>query len=847
MNLCESLPKEIMEVKPTEETLLEAGQRIINILESISDAFYTLDSEWRFTYLNSAAERLLQRPGGELIGKSVWIEFPQSLETAFYEVYQRVAAERVAASFVEFYPPFNRWFEVRAYPSKDGVSVYFRDITDEKRASEALRESEERYRLLSKATNNVIWDWDMVSGDVVWDEAICSVFNLKTEDVGYTIAWWSDHIHPEDLSRVRANIHKVIDDGGKSWSDEYRFQNGDGSYATVLDCAYLTRDESGVPLRAIGAMLDLSERRKAQTQRRDADRRALTEYDRLLSRLGSLAQALGSARDLTTVYRALCKFSIASAPISGLAITIHYPEKQARQAVYFWTEAEGEVLPEDLPQIPVGDGPVGQAIRSGEIVVIEDYEKVVANRKQVWVGKVNHNVVRPALIAPMAIMGKVTGTVEIQNFAGDKYQSEHVTAMRMAANMAASAIENVRLLEHERQQDEKLQQSQKMEAIGTLAGGVAHDFNNLLTVIIGNTQLAFNKLQPADAAWPRLVEVDKAANRAAVLTRQLLAFSRRQQMERRNIKLNDIVGETVKLLNRIIGADVEVNVKLGVKLSAVFADPAQIEQVVMNLVVNARDAMPEGGQLTIETANITLDESYQRQYAYILPGNYVELRVSDTGCGMNEATKARLFEPFFTTKDIGKGTGLGLSMVYGIVKQHDGYISVYSELGQGTTFKIFLPVVEDVVETPTLPVQPELIGGGETILVAEDEEGLRHLAGDVLSELGYKVLLAKDGEEAVQVYRKNQESVDMLLLDVMMPRMGGIEAYESIRKIGGEIPLIFMTGYSPEVVQSRFVKQNLSIEKLGLVVIQKPYSVDGLGRKIREVLDNAKLKAKSLN
>jgi signal transduction histidine kinase len=576
---------------------------------------------------------------------------------------------------------------------------------------------------------------------------------------------------------------------------------------------------------------------QAEAALKEADQKAIGLYDRLLNRLASLAQTLGSARDLTSVYRALCEFSIASAPVAGLAITIYYPEKTLRQAVYFWSQTEGEVLPEDLPGIPVGDGPAGRAIKSGEIVVVEDYGKYTVTRPHIWVGAENHDVVRPALIAPMAIMGRVIGTVEIQNYAGNAYATEHVTAMRMAANMAAGAIENVRLLEHEQQQKERLLQSQKMEAIGTLAGGVAHDFNNLLTVILGNTELAFHKLGPDDSVRHRLVEVEKAAKRASVLTRQLLAFSRRQQMERRNINLNEAIGEIMKLLHRIIGADIEVRVKAGSTLSAIFADPAQIEQVVMNLAVNARDSMPQGGQLKIETSNITLDESYQEQYAYVQPGKYVEMIVSDTGSGMDEQTKARIFEPFFTTKEVGKGTGLGLAMVYGIVKQHDGYINVESELGHGTTFRILLPEIQSTVERDALAVQPAVIGGGETILVAEDEEALRNLAKDVLEELGYKVLLAKDGEEAIRLYAENCDRVDMLLLDVMMPRMGGPRAYESITELAGKIPTIFMTGYSSELVQSRFLEQNIDIKESGVIVIQKPYSVDGLGRKIREVLD----------
>jgi signal transduction histidine kinase/CheY-like chemotaxis protein len=568
----------------------------------------------------------------------------------------------------------------------------------------------------------------------------------------------------------------------------------------------------------------------------EAAARAFNEYDRLLSRLATLAQALSSARDLTAIYRALCAFTIASAPCAGVVITIYHPDKDAREAVYFWIEGE-EVFPADVPLIPVGAGLIGQAIRSQEIIVSDDYMKDQVNRPRVWVGVRDDNLPRAALIAPMTIMGRVVGTIEIQNTEGKLYTSEHLTAMKMAASLAASAIDNVRLLEHERQQASLLQQSQKMEAIGNLAGGVAHDFNNLLTVILGNTELAFSKLHEADPLRPRLVEVDKAAKRAAVLTRQLLAFGRRQQMERRNIKLNEVIAEIMKLLNRIIGADVEVNVKAGANLSTVSADPAQIEQIVMNLAVNARDAMPEGGQLTIETSNVTLDESYQRQYPYVQPGKYVELQVSDTGTGMDEATKARIFEPFFTTKEVGKGTGLGLSMVYGIVKQHDGYIHVYSEPDNGTMFRIFLPTVEGVAEKDEIHVEPDTLGGTETILLAEDDEGLRKLARDVLDHLGYSVLVAKNGEETVQIYKQHRDQVDLLLLDVMMPQLGGPEAYERIRRIDGDVPLIFMTGYSQDLVQSRFIKQNINVGEMGAVVIQKPYNIEVLGRKIREVLD----------
>ena len=415
-----------------------------------------------------------------------------------------------------------------------------------------------------------------------------------------------------------------------------------------------------------------------------------------------------------------------------------------------------------------------------------------------------------------------------------KFPFTDASGRRLLAGMSIDITEHKRAEEALRRSEEQLRQSQKMESVGTLAGGVAHDFNNLLTSILGNTQLAISRLEPDSPLQHRLLEIEKAANRAATLTRQLLAFSRRQQLERKLINPNDTIGDLMKMLQRILGEDIEVRLQVTPNLKTVFVDPAQIEQVIMNLVVNARDAMPGGGLLVIGTHNVTLDEAYCRNHPYAKPGAYVQITVSDTGCGMSAELQRHIFEPFFTTKEVGKGTGLGLAMIYGIVKQHDGLIEVYSEVGKGTTFKIYLPADQRGVQQETLEAQPQLRGGTETILVAEDEEMLRELAHDVLRDLGYQVMLAKDGAEAVEIYASNCEQIDLVLLDVVMPRMSGHEAYKRISALAAGVPSIFMTGYSTEIAQSMFFKNT------GAILIQKPYSVEVLGRKIREVLDATK-------
>jgi signal transduction histidine kinase len=401
------------------------------------------------------------------------------------------------------------------------------------------------------------------------------------------------------------------------------------------------------------------------------------------------------------------------------------------------------------------------------------------------------------------------------------------TASELVVETADRKLAEQALVESEK----RSQHSQKMEAVGTLAGGIAHDFNNLLTAIIGNAQLALARLRPEDWLYDRVIEIENSGKRAAELTRQLLIFSRRERLEPRMLDLNDTIGPFTNILRRIIGEDIELRFKSAADLCTVLADPGQMEQVLMNLAANARDAMPGGGDLIIETQNVTIDEIYRLTHPNARPGKYVQIGVTDTGAGMDPETRRHIFEPFFTTKEMGKGTGLGLSLAYGITKQHDGLIEVYSEVGHGTTFKIYLPAQEGAVETKFHETQPAPRGGAETILVAEDDEALQRLLTGMLTGLGYNVILTPDGKAAVETYSNRSDEIDLVILDMVMPRMGGREVYERIRTLRGEVPVIFMTGYSAEMAQTRFVLET------GAVFIQKPYGIAALGNKVREVLD----------
>ncbi len=437
------------------------------------------------------------------------------------------------------------------------------------------------------------------------------------------------------------------------------------------------------------------------------------------------------------------------------------------------------------------------------------------------------------------VTGSLTEEVAVECMKDGAHDYILKTSLTRLPSAVRSALEKVKTIEEKRRaeaalrsSEEQLRMSQKLEAVGQLAGGVAHDFNNLLTVISGYSELVLNRLGESDDNRSKVEEIKRAAERASTLTRQLLAFSRKQVLQPKLFDLNHLVSDMSKMLRRLIGENIEMTTVIG-ETAPINADPGQIEQVLMNLVVNARDAMPNGGRVTIETARVEVDELYTSTHLNVPAGPYVMLAVSDTGSGIDEETQKHIFEPFFTTKEQGKGTGLGLSTVYGIIKQSGGHIWLYSEIGQGTVFKVYLPAAtQTVAESTAAPVRAPLPRGTETILIVDDEPQIRKLAFDCLAYCGYDVLSSANGLQALQLVEGLNRPVDLVLTDVVMPKLSGRELSERITALQPAAKVLFMSGYTNDAVVNHGILDG------DTWFIQKPFTLESLVRRVREVLDS---------
>jgi two-component system cell cycle sensor histidine kinase/response regulator CckA len=636
------------------------------------------------------------------------------------------------------------------------------DITERKQAEAALEEREERYRLLIQASSEAVRRWDLATDRMEWDRGAIVPLDYQWGTVGDTTDWWYQRIHPDDRERVVAAMDRAINAGERGWSQDYRFRRADGRYAVVRDRAVIILDALGRPTRVVAALTDITQAGLSEHQLEQA--LEVLRYGIWIVDLGGrVVRSNAAAREIwgdrSEVAEAL---GATRATWGSTGEPVHWQDWPGYRALQRGDSVSGEEILLDAP-----DG----------------------SRRTVLISAV------PLRDAHGEIIGSVTTT-------------EDVTATR-ARELA------------ERQHNEQLQQAQKMDAVGRLAAGIAHDFNNLLTGILSYSDLILQELRPNDPLRNDLEQIRDAGQRAAGLTRQLLAFSRRQLLNPRVVSLNLTVTELEPMLRRLLGPEITLETELEPELGHIVVDPGQIEQVLVNLTLNARDAMRGGGELRLATLNAVLDGM-----------SYVAIRVSDTGVGIDEAIQPRIFEPFFTTKHTGAGRGLGLSTVYGVVEQSGGRIEVESLPGQGATFTIYFPRhwgAEPAVGTATQRM-PQV--GTETLLLVEDESAVLSSVRRLLEWHGYTVLEARNGAEALKVYEAHEENIDLVLTDVVMPEMGGHELVELLRARRPDLRVLFMSGYAERAFTS------IGSIPAGTGYLEKPFTVETLMRRLREVLDS---------
>jgi PAS domain S-box-containing protein len=815
---------DITERKRAEQELKRSEERYRDLIENAHDIIYTHDLKGNYTSVNDAGPRI----SGYSREESLRMSLTDTVAPEYLAIARVMTAEKRSNDSVTSYE-----LEIIAKDGhrvplevntrtifENGVAVgvqgIARDVTERRLSDLALRESEQRYRLLFERNPLPMWvfDTESLAFLAVNDAAIRHYGYSRDEFLAKTI---DDLRSPEELPRgVKEKRGGLGSEAVLAGS--LRHLKKDGS---IIDVEITSHglEFAGRPAQLV-LVNDVTERKRAAAvqQRRTA----------LLGLRADINVALGN-RDLSDqeTLQHCTDAMVEHLDATFARIWILNAETNAlelRAGSGLYTELDGP-----HSRVPVGSGNIGLIAQERKAYFTNDvaHDNRISDRE--WA--TGRGIVSFAGF-PLVVEERIIGVLGL--YSGHPLADDEIDALSVKASTISQYIERKRGEAALRNSEEQLRQSQKMEAVGQLAGGIAHDFNNLLTAITGYSELALRKLQAGDPLRGNIEEIKRAGFRAAGLTRQLLAFSRKQVLQPEVLALNAIISELEKMLVRLIGEDIELRTSLAPDLGSIKADPSQLEQIIVNLVVNARDAMPNGGRLTIETRNVYIDEHYARDHVAVAPGTYVLLGVTDTGIGMDEETKNRIFEPFFTTKEVGKGTGLGLSTAYGIVKQSNGNIWVYSEPGHGTTFKVYFPQIgETAPEYKRLTTEEASLQGTETILLIEDDDTLRKLAVEVLRLFGYRVLEAGNGGAALLICERHPEAIDLLLTDVIMPEMGGHEAATRLGKIRPEMKVLYMSGYTDSAIVHHGVLDE------GANFIQKPFSPDDLGRKLREVLQRA--------
>jgi two-component system cell cycle sensor histidine kinase/response regulator CckA len=668
----------------------------------------------------------------------------------------------------------------------------------------SYRESSDRFRQMADNIDEAFWMEDLVNRKTIYvNSAFERIFGVPSSQVADDSRKWMQVIHPDDLEQIETRVR-----GGLREDEEfvYRIIPRDGTVRWIQSRVFIIRNESGEAARLVGIAEEITERKKIE----DALKKSEEQYRALFE---------NSPIPILLVDLSEVKKYIESLKASGLTdmsgyFLDHVEETKKCLMLVRIIEVNRAALTLYRVQDPEGfHFRIGDNLNRESLEVIDQGFLAISEGRESFASDAVHTTLNGETLNVVMSCRVVPGYKE---------------SMSMVLVSLMNITDRMQL-------EEELRQSQKMEAIGRLAGGIAHDFNNILTAIIGYSDILQNNRTLDRQTKHQISEIRKAADRAASLTQKLLVFSRKQIMQSTVIDPNRLIREIKKMLKMAIGEQITLETRLAHDIGRVKADPVQIEQVIINLSLNARDAMPEGGMITIETRNETLDEEYCKGNPWLKPGSYVVLTVRDTGHGMDAETQCNIFEPFFTTKQIGKGTGLGLATVFGIVKQSNGYIEVKSEVNRGTTFNIYLPQMKEAYEVTEKRAEDKTIKKGvETILVVEDEKSVRNFLGNVLRKHGYTVLEAGDASEAIRVAQQCElKTVSLMISDVVMPDVDGVQLADEMLRKQPTMRVLFISGYTQNALTST------RMQEMGAAFLQKPFTAAELEKKIREILDGA--------
>ena len=781
--------RDITERKRAEQALRTSEALKGAILGAALDCIVTMDHKGNIVEFNPAAERTFGFARAEVIGKSM---AELIIPPALREQHRHGLAHYLAT---DHGPIIGKRIEMTAlradgteFPVELAVTRvdrtesplfagFIRDISDRKQAEAALRESNERFQLVARATNDAIWDWNLSTDARWWNEGIQTLFGYPPEIIEPGIESWTSRIHPDDLVRIKAGIYKVIDDGGEAWADEYRFRCHNGTYADIYDRGYVIYDDAGKAARMIGAMMDLSERKQAETKLAASE-----------NRLRSIIDTEPECVKLLAADGALLEMNAA-----GLRML---------EADSFEQVKGHSVYPIVAEEYRAAFRALTKKIFAGESGTLE-FQIIGLKGTQRWL-ETHASPMRDA-------NGKIIALLGI---------TRDITERKKAAEMREAL-------------EAQLREAQKMDALGTLAGGIAHDFNNILGAIMGNVALAREELDEHHVVSANLHEIAKAGQRAKSLVEQILAFSRKQTQELTIQPLQPLLAEAIGLLRATIPAAVRFETEISKTTLYARVNATQISQVLINLVTNAWHALRKGkGQISITLDEVELDGVPLLNSDDLPPGRYVRIRVGDDGHGMDAATQARAFEPFFTTKPVGTATGLGLAVVHGLVTSHHGAITLTSTLGEGSLFEVLLPATEAPAQiaSPTAVAPPTLHGEGRHVLYLDDDSAMVLLVTRLLNKRGFKVTGFEVAAEAIAAVRAAPESFDLVVTDFNMPKASGLDVARAIVEIRPDLPLVIISGYITDSLRSS--ARHAGVHHL----VQKANSVEELAEAIAKII-----------